>query len=236
MIAMYEAWVKAYPIISIEDGLGEKDWKGWANLTEALGSRIQLVGDDVFVTNPKILAKGIKEGVTWRQKPDGRFKASKLTQGRVVITNYDPLRLSDEERWGLNERIKRSPANLVYVEIAPGHPGGDFPLRGAIKLRSFGGIIKFVAEGIGEIPEFDVQPDPRTGPSKVAIENRPTTLAIKVTKAAPSAHVPSIRYRGQYFSVADTDWDRRNFRTLSILNQTTLGDVKGVGIPITISK
>jgi enolase len=63
MIAMYEKWVKAYPIISIEDGLGEKDWKGWANLTKALGSKIQLVGDDVFVTNPKILAEGIAKGI-----------------------------------------------------------------------------------------------------------------------------------------------------------------------------
>jgi len=63
MIAMYEKWVKAYPIISIEDGLGEKDWKGWASLTKALGSKIQLVGDDIFVTNPKILAEGIEKGI-----------------------------------------------------------------------------------------------------------------------------------------------------------------------------
>jgi enolase len=63
MIAMYERWVKAYPIISIEDGLGEKDWEGWADLTKALGKKIQLVGDDLFVTNTKILAEGIKAGV-----------------------------------------------------------------------------------------------------------------------------------------------------------------------------
>jgi len=63
MIAMYEKWVKAYPILSIEDGLGEKDWKGWASLTKALGSKIQLVGDDIFVTNPKILAEGIEKGI-----------------------------------------------------------------------------------------------------------------------------------------------------------------------------
>jgi enolase len=63
MVAMYEKWVKAYPIVSIEDGMGEKDWEGWKALTEALGSKIQLVGDDLFVTNPEILARGIKEGV-----------------------------------------------------------------------------------------------------------------------------------------------------------------------------
>jgi enolase len=63
MVAMYERWVKDYPILSIEDGLGEKDWEGWRDLTKALGSRIQLVGDDLFVTNPKILAEGIEKGV-----------------------------------------------------------------------------------------------------------------------------------------------------------------------------
>ncbi len=63
MIAMYERWVKDYPIVSIEDGLGEKDWDGWRELTKALGSKIQLVGDDLFVTNPKILAEGIENGL-----------------------------------------------------------------------------------------------------------------------------------------------------------------------------
>jgi enolase len=63
MIAMYERWVKAFPIVSIEDGLGEKDWGGWADLTKALGKKIQLVGDDLFVTNTKILAEGISKGI-----------------------------------------------------------------------------------------------------------------------------------------------------------------------------
>jgi enolase len=63
MVKMYEKWVKDYPIVSIEDGCGEKDWKGWKMLTDALADKVQLVGDDVFVTNPKILAKGIADGV-----------------------------------------------------------------------------------------------------------------------------------------------------------------------------
>jgi len=63
MVAMYEDWVRQYPIISIEDGLAEGDWDGWKTLTKTLGDRVQLVGDDVFVTNPEILARGIKEGV-----------------------------------------------------------------------------------------------------------------------------------------------------------------------------
>jgi enolase len=62
MIRMYEAWAKAYPIVSIEDGLGEGDWEGWKALTRALGGKLQLVGDDLFVTNVKFLKKGIDTG------------------------------------------------------------------------------------------------------------------------------------------------------------------------------
>src|SRR5947207_385122 len=56
-------WCKAFPIVSIEDGLGEDDWAGWQRLTAALGSRLQLVGDDIFVTNEKLLARGIEQKV-----------------------------------------------------------------------------------------------------------------------------------------------------------------------------
>ena len=63
MIKLYETLIQRYPIISIEDGLAEDDWDGWAALTKALGSKIQLVGDDIFVTNSKLLKKGIEKGV-----------------------------------------------------------------------------------------------------------------------------------------------------------------------------
>ena len=63
MIRYYEELVRRYPIISIEDGLSEQDAKGWRILTERLGERVQLVGDDIFVTNPKIFAKGIADGI-----------------------------------------------------------------------------------------------------------------------------------------------------------------------------
>jgi enolase len=63
MVALYEDWVRQYPIVSIEDGVAEGDWEGWRALTKALGDRVQLVGDDLFVTNTQILKRGISEGV-----------------------------------------------------------------------------------------------------------------------------------------------------------------------------
>ncbi len=63
MVAMYEEWINKYPIVSIEDGVAEDDWEGWKLLTDRIGNRVQLVGDDLFVTNTKRLKEGIEKGV-----------------------------------------------------------------------------------------------------------------------------------------------------------------------------
>ena len=63
MIDYYEELIDKYPILSIEDGLAEQDWKGWELMTERLGGFVQIVGDDIFVTNPKIFKKGIEKGI-----------------------------------------------------------------------------------------------------------------------------------------------------------------------------
>jgi enolase len=63
MVKFYAKWVKDYPIVSLEDGLAENDWDGWANLTKELGGKIQLVGDDIFVTNIQIFGEGIEKGI-----------------------------------------------------------------------------------------------------------------------------------------------------------------------------
>jgi enolase len=63
MVAFYDNWSRQYPIVSLEDGLAEDDWEGWKTLTDKMGTRIQLVGDDIFVTNIKRLQRGIEEGV-----------------------------------------------------------------------------------------------------------------------------------------------------------------------------
>lgn len=87
MINWYVDLCKKYPIASIEDGLGENDWKGWAKLTEALGNKIQLVGDDNFVTNPKFLARGIKEKV-------GNSILVKVNQIGTLTETLDTIKLA----------------------------------------------------------------------------------------------------------------------------------------------
>jgi enolase len=87
MVEMYTDWVRQYPIISIEDGVAEGDWSGWQALTRALGQRVQLVGDDVFVTNPEILRKGIADGV-------GNALLVKLNQIGTVSETLDAIAMA----------------------------------------------------------------------------------------------------------------------------------------------
>ena len=63
MVALWQDWMNKYPIVSLEDGMGENDWDGWKELTETIGNKVELVGDDLFCTNPTILAEGIEKGV-----------------------------------------------------------------------------------------------------------------------------------------------------------------------------
>jgi len=87
MVRLYEDWIRQYPIVSIEDGLAEGDWDGWKQLTSALGARVQLVGDDVFVTNPEILRRGIAEKVA-------NSILIKLNQIGTVTETLDAVRLA----------------------------------------------------------------------------------------------------------------------------------------------
>jgi enolase len=87
MVEMYADWVRQYPIASIEDGVAEEDWNGWKALTRAIGDRVQLVGDDVFVTNPEILQRGINEGV-------GNALLVKLNQIGTVSETLDAIAMA----------------------------------------------------------------------------------------------------------------------------------------------
>jgi enolase len=89
LIKYYEDLLKDYPVISIEDGMSEDDWTGWANLTRAIGDRCQLVGDDLFVTNPSILAKGIEQKV-------GNAVLVKLNQIGTVSETLEVIHMAAE--------------------------------------------------------------------------------------------------------------------------------------------
>ena len=89
MIRLYEDWLRQYPIVSIEDGLAEGDWSGWKSLTTAIGGRVQLVGDDVFVTNPSILERGIAEGI-------GNALLVKLNQIGTVTETLDAMHMASK--------------------------------------------------------------------------------------------------------------------------------------------
>jgi len=87
MVALYTHWVDRFPIASIEDGMAEGDWEGWSLLSEALGRRVQLVGDDLFVTNPAILARGIEQGI-------GNSVLIKLNQIGTVTETLDCIQMA----------------------------------------------------------------------------------------------------------------------------------------------
>jgi enolase len=93
MVRMYTDWVRQYPIVSIEDGLAEGDWDGWKTLTRELGDRVQLVGDDVFVTNPEILRKGIADHV-------GNALLVKLNQIGTVSETLDAIAIARAASYG----------------------------------------------------------------------------------------------------------------------------------------
>ena len=93
MVELYAQWVKKYPIISLEDGMGEEDRAGWLAITKALGKKLQLVGDDLFVTNPKIFAEGIRDGL-------GNAILIKLNQIGTVSETLESVAMAQKAGYG----------------------------------------------------------------------------------------------------------------------------------------
>ena len=93
MIDLWRGWIERYPIVLIEDPLAENDWDGWADLTRALGDRIELVGDDAFCTNPAILQQAIDRGV-------GNSILIKLNQIGTVSETLETVRLAQRHGYG----------------------------------------------------------------------------------------------------------------------------------------
>lgn len=92
LIDRYEKWVEKYPVISIEDGLGEKDWEGWKKLFERLGKKIQIVGDDIFVTNTKFIKKGIEQNVA-------NSVLIKLNQIGTLTETVEAIKITQKAGW-----------------------------------------------------------------------------------------------------------------------------------------
>ncbi len=109
LVGLYADWSTKYPLVSIEDGLGENDWDGWKLLTDRLGAELQLVGDDLFVTNPERLAEGIAKGV-------GNAILIKLNQIGTLTETLDAIKLA--QRHGYNAVISHRSGETEDVTIA----------------------------------------------------------------------------------------------------------------------
>ena len=92
LIMLWDKWIKQYPIVLLEDGLGENDWHGWKVMTETLGNKVELVGDDIFCTNPAIIAKEIKEGI-------GNSVLIKLNQIGTITETLNAVRLAQANNY-----------------------------------------------------------------------------------------------------------------------------------------
>ncbi len=118
MVALYAEWCREYPIISIEDGCAEGDWRGWALLTQELGDRVQLVGDDLFVTNPEILARGISEGIA-------NAILIKLNQIGTVTETLDAMAMASKAGYASVISIARAKPRIDHRRSRRRHRRGS---------------------------------------------------------------------------------------------------------------
>ena len=175
--------------------------------------------------------------VTYNQK-DNSYTLRKQITGPILITNYDPYTLSPEERARLIDETEEGYLNDVSFDIRPGHVGGEYPLKGDFRLRSFNTILNFLGRSIEEDPEYHVDKDPRTP----AVQENPVhTMELLLSDGAPSGADLSIQSHGKYYAVNTTGplarWNREAFQMLYLLFQMTVSEVPRVGVPsITIAK
>ena len=164
------------------------------------------------------------------------YSVSKRVNGRVMITNYDPAVLSNEERIQLHAEAEEAPANDILVDIRAGYAGGEYPLHGRLRLRSFHEILTFIGRGIEEEPEFDVPPDPRTPSIR---ENPAHTLEITEARKTPPGADLSVEWHGYHYAVraqSGYQWNKKAFSLLYQLFQMSVSTVEKSGPAITISK
>ena len=132
MVRLYDEWLRDYPIISIEDGVAEGDWEGWQLLTRELGGRVQLVGDDVFVTNPEILKRGIADGV-------GNALLVKLNQIGTVTETLDAMKMARDAGYGtiISHRSGET-EDTTIADLAVGTAAGQIKTGSASRTDRVG--------------------------------------------------------------------------------------------------
>lgn len=150
MIDLWESWVDQYPIISIEDGLGEQDWKGWQRMTERLGSRIQLVGDDAFVTNPSIIRKAIADKV-------GNSSLIKVNQIGSISETLEAIKLSVDAGYTcmVSHRSGETPDDFIadlVVATGVGEIKSGAPCRGE-RLSKYNQLLR-IEEELGSKAQY----------------------------------------------------------------------------------
>lgn len=169
-------------------------------------------------------------------KEGANYILSKQLLGPILITNYDPDLLCCEERAELNDLINPWIEHDVAFDIRPGYPGGEWPIQGSFRLRSFHTILNFLGHSLNETAEYAVDKDPRT-PFIARGSNPSHTLGLIVSEKRPSGTDLYTYANGKYYSVdATSHWDLNAFQLLYILFRLTITDAKSLGIPITIAK
>ncbi|QKD80836.1 phosphopyruvate hydratase [Thermoleptolyngbya sichuanensis A183] len=150
LIAMWESWVAQYPIVSLEDGLGEQDWEGWKELTKRLGDKIRLVGDDAFVTNPTIIKQAIADGV-------GNSSLIKVNQIGSVTETLDAIELSRSADYTvmISHRSGETPDDFI-ADLAVATNAGQMktgaPCRGE-RLSKYNQLLR-IEEDLGDRAQY----------------------------------------------------------------------------------
>jgi len=167
------------------------------------------------------------------------YRLSKQLPGPILITNYDPNILCCEERAELDDLINPWVENDVVFDIRPGYPGGEWPMKGAFRLRSFHTILNFLGHALGEEAEYHVEKDPRT-PLIPSNGNPIQTMGMLVTHKRPDNVNIFAQSHGKYYAVdtsgTNAHWNRNAFQLLYVLFRLTITDAQSLGVPITIAK
>ena len=150
MIDMIEAWTNKYPLISIEDGLAENDWDGWKKLTDRLGDKVQLVGDDLFVTNTTFIKKGIELGVA-------NAVLIKVNQIGTLTETLDAIEMAKEAKYTavVSHRSGESEDSTI-ADLVVGVNAGQIKtgsMSRTDRIAKYNQLMR-IEEELGDVAEF----------------------------------------------------------------------------------